>query len=210
MLLGQLKIDCIKKIRTDDNRTLDLDHIEDFKQDRDYQKYFNNVINSLNDGIRRLVIDEKIPFQTIEIVISTPISEIKKSDIATQANNIYRIKSVLYESEDGNIMAVDYSEIAGTYKLGTKYTKGKIIILYAPSVRLLTEEDPEDLDLETLGITELVCGYLTYFIKAELYEKTEPDAATKWRQYAEQYKSALDQEVTLPTQKKVRQVISLD
>lgn len=208
MLLGQLKVDCIKKIKVDDNQALTHLTIEDYKKDRTYEKYFNNVINALNSGIRNLITSEKLPYQSHEIEISTSIKEIKKSDISSIS--IYRIKSILHESVNGNIVNVEFFEVAGTYKLGTTYYGGKLIILYAPSVRLLTDDDPDTLELDTLGLTSLVCGYLTYFVKAELYEKVEPSEAELSRKYANQYLAALDQEITLPTQKKVRQVISLD
>ena len=208
MNLGQLIIDCIKKIKTDNNSSLNLSSIEDYKTDRDYSKYFNNVIPSINDGIRRLVAAEKIPYQTLQISITQSTTEISKSQL--QGANIYRIKSILFEDADGVLVPVSYFQLADVYKLGSVYSSGKFIILYAPTVRLLTEDDEYSLDLTTLGITDLVCGFLTYFVKAELYEKVEPEEAAKWRNYAEQYKSALDQEVTLPTQQKVRQVVRLD
>lgn len=209
MTLGQLKIDCIKKIKVDDNSALTDLTIDDYKEDREYKKYFNNIIPALNNGIRTLVLDEKIPFKSHEINITQSIKEITKETLS-DVDDIYRIKSILYEGEDGNIMTVDYVEIAGSIKLGGTYSHGKLLILYAPRIRPLLDSDEDSLDLNTLGLNDLVCGYLTYFAKAELYEKVEPDEANKAKSYAEQYKAALDQEVTLPVQKKVRQVISLD
>ena len=207
MTLGELKVACIKGIKLDDNQGFSSDNIEDYKTDRDYKKYFNNITNSLNNGIRRLIVDDRIPFQIIELPITSRINELSKADLA--AYNIYSIKGIFMRDVDGSIFDIETIQSPNKILFTRYYEEGTLLIYYEPNIAPFTEETPDDTDLDALGLNNLVCGYLTYFVKCELWERVEPTEAQNWRAYAEQYKAALSQNVVYPTQRKVVSVIKL-
>ena len=208
--LGELKVRCVKKTQMDDRTDFTVENLDTMKNDFDYQGYLNNVLGCINDGIQWLVANDRIPFKKHELNNSgKSTTEIVLSQLGI--NDIKSIQAIYHQSPNGVKERVSYIELADTLELEEAYIDGSFIIIYSPSIRLLTDDDPDTLDLSTLGLRETHCTYLVYYSRNELYGKLEGfgDVQYFWKSAIDAYFDALKQEINVPRQKKVKDVIGI-
>ena len=208
--LGELKVRCVKKTQMDDRTDFSPTTLSQYEQEGEYKDYLNNVLDCINDGIQNLVINDRIPFK--KYTLSNSGQSTTSIDLSTlNITDLKSIQAIYYESENGVKERVSFINLLSTLELEDTYDNGNFIIIYSPYVRRLTKADSNDLVLSTLGLQETHCSYLVYYSRNELYGKMEGFGNEQyfWRNAIDTYFEALKQEVNLPRQKRVKDVIGI-
>lgn len=207
MTLKELKLLCIKYTTMDSEVGLTTETYDDYVNDATYKDLFNNVLNSINRAVGRIVDSEKLKEKTI---VLQPLNDSKvfaTYDLSLNADygKIYRIKKVIWNTANGDYIEAEYKYFNGKLIL-PQITEGEFWVIYSPRIDPLTDSN-DDNNLATLcGLTTEFCNVIQYFAKAELWEVEEPELAQNYRNYAETYLAEIRTQNLDFTQKKVKSV----
>lgn len=192
MILAQLVVNCIKDTVHNDDKTVNVENLlnGNLYENYEYAASLNNVLLSINRAIARLQTAKKVPLKH-DILTANPQQDIY--DISS-IKDIRKILSV-YVIENGKPRWVGWSFVDKNIIYLGYGLKSTIHIQYEKRIPAFTENDIQntliDLD-EEYGLDDELCSYISYFVKSELWESSDPDRCKRYLNYFEQFVNEID------------------
>lgn len=171
---GELIVACLKQMFVNDGQLLDTETIS---QNTEYSSYTVNIIESINRAINEIAKADRLPKKSFDLTKydGNKGTYLTRYDLTLYASDLYKIKKVVYETEDMQIPNVSIRFDSENILVLPTITDGKYIITYSPSYsNRLTYLD---IDTKEIGIPEDLIDIIPYFVKGELFQEEDTDKA---------------------------------
>lgn len=188
--LGELKVACIKLMFDNDEQELMPDQIS---ENADYHARTNNIIESINRALVRIASAGKLPLKTAYFDKTQGERGKYHTRYDLSFLDVFDIVRITYENDDKGIYDTNIAIMReGNKTLVLKtINEGRYIVSYKPKPPVFTYDDP---DTKEIDLPNAIIEIIPYFVKGDLYETDDPDAAVLSRNLFEGYLSALPSE----------------
>lgn len=224
MTLAELIVDVVKDVVKDGNTSLTAANLiaGDFDNDPQYLDLILASVPSINRAISRLVVHKKIPFKYFDVAYQPDLNGVPQQlyDLTTKAtytsisNTIYSVVNIIHKDDTNRLQVVPYQTINKTLYQLPRADEGVFRFQYAPKLPRFKYvpgiyNNDLSLDLETYGVDDLMCEFITLYVRADLWEVEQPQLAQTYRELGEKYFKEFESQTITFRQERVDTVMGI-
>jgi hypothetical protein len=224
MTLAELIVDVVKDVVKDGNTSLTAANLiaGDFDNDPQYLDLILASVPSINRAISRLVVHKKIPFKYFDVAYQPDLNGVPQQlyDLTTKptytaiSNAIYSVVNIIHKDDTNRLQVVPYQTINKTLYQLPRADEGVFRFQYAPKLPRFKYvpgiyNNDLSLDLETYGVDDLMCEFITLYVRADLWEVEQPQLAQTYRELGEKYFEEFESQTITFRQERVDTVMGI-
>jgi hypothetical protein len=224
MTLAELIVDVVKDVVKDGNTSLTAANLiaGDFDNDPQYLDLILASVPSINRAISRLVVHKKIPFKYFDVAYQPDLNGVPQQlyDLTTKptytaiSNTIYSVVNIIHKDDTNRLQVVPYQTINKTLYQLPRADEGVFRFQYAPKLPRFKYvpgiyNNDLSLDLETYGVDDLMCEFITLYVRADLWEVEQPQLAQTYRELGEKYFEEFESQTITFRQERVDTVMGI-
>lgn len=185
MKLGELKIAALKLLFIDYDHDISVDDLTDLVSDENYKSYLFNMNDSINRAFSDIEEKGVLPSKSFTINKEDGVADgnFIRFDLKSLIQDYFCIDRVVYQNTNGSYNGhYEYQLEENVLVLKDFSDNESFRVLYKPTLERINDTTSNDFELE---IPNNIVDKIPLFIKGDIYQDDEPNAANEARNWFE-------------------------
>ncbi len=179
MLLGDVKLEALRVMFINMDKTITSDNLPDLYKDSVYAMYLSNMTGAINRALDRIISAKVLPMEYKVLVKSDGeiLGDRTIFDLNAKIDDFYDLVSIDMVHADKYAENVAFVQITNNKVILKVDDRAKILVVYNPKISHVDALQ----DSATLDLPDEIANLIPYYIKSDLYQEDNASLANDAR-----------------------------